>query len=108
MLSWLGLAGCGEITGDDLFEMSFCNCAKTMAATLCRHEALLLPEVYRQFSELVLSAGESSAEIPSMRWFVSRIYHYFGNNIVLECKHRRFGTILYHKDCHCKKCGTRS
>ena len=89
----------GQLQGDNLFELSFCRTAKNIVTALSRHEAMLLPVAYRQFSQLVHLTSEHNCELPSMRWFVSRIHHYFGDTIVLECKHRRFGTIIYHKNC---------
>ena len=87
---------CGMITSEDSIKLAFCKSAKSIAGTISRHEALLLPEVYRQFCESVVLASGSSNEIPTIRWFVSMIYHYFGNSIRFECKHRCFGTM---KDC---------
>ena len=48
-----------EANGDDLTELSFCNSAKLVAVALSRHEAMLLPVVYREFCDMVMSGGEA-------------------------------------------------
>ena len=91
--------GGNEVIGEDLLDLSFCKYAKTIAAALSRHEAMLLPVVYRQFTGVAQSAGVHKDNIPTKKWLVSRIYHYFDDSVVFQCKHRHFGTMLYHKDC---------
>ena len=43
-----------------------------------------------------LSAGN---KIPQKRWVLSRLNRHFGNILRVTCRHFRYGTVLYHKDC---------
>ena len=38
-------------------------------------------------------------EIPTSRWFLSHLHAHFENVLEVQCRHKRFGTLLYHKSC---------
>lgn len=70
------------------------------------NEAMLLPDLYRSFKETLSSEKRffphlvvTTDEVPSNRWFISRLNHYFGEIIAFECRLRYIGTVVFHKNC---------
>lgn len=91
------------ITEEEYFEMTCCYIIQDIATALSRNEAMLLPVIYRKFCELAHKEAatyhQNPIETPSIIWFISKLHHYLGEDVVMECKHRKFGTLLYHKNC---------
>lgn len=95
-----------NINKTDFFELVLCYSAECIATAMIANEALLLPDLYRKFKETVSSEKKKSPhlvitpdELPSNRWFISRLNHYFGDMIVFECRLRHVGTVVFHKNC---------
>ena len=71
-------------------------------------EDLLLPALYRDFvhdieqhyEDLTGSEEVPYETIPGTRWLLAQLHSLFGNLLrVEECKHRWFGSLLFHQDC---------
>ena len=68
-------------------------------------EAMLLPNVYKEFkSEVFANISQfphakslSENELPNSHWLLSQFHVYFENTI--QCRHKRYGTLLYHNSC---------
>ena len=39
------------------------------------------------------------SDIPTTRWLLSRLHLYFDNMLEVQCRHRRYGTLVYHNSC---------
>ena len=84
-----------------------CLSAKKLADAMKSHEALLLPALYRDFvhdieqhyEDLTGSEEVPYETIPGTRWLLAQLHSLFGNLLRVECKHRRFGSLLCHRDC---------
>ena len=67
---------------------------------------MLLPNLYRDFIH-ELHAHKTvfpqvcvcNNEIPTSRWFLLHLHAHFENVLEVQCRHKRFGTLLYHKSC---------
>ena len=38
-------------------------------------------------------------EIPGTGWVLARLSSYFGEMMEVKCKHRRYGSLVFHKNC---------
>ena len=83
-----------------------CPVGIEVALALSKDEALLLPNVYRDFVSKFKSPSNSyptvtvpENDVPSNRWLLSRLHHFFGDMVRVECKHKRHGSLLFHKNC---------
>jgi len=38
-------------------------------------------------------------DLPTNRWLLSRLHVFFEDNIEVQCRHKRFGTLIFHKNC---------
>lgn len=93
-----------NIDTSEFYELIFCHSAKKIAKTLANNEVMLLSAEYKAFYESVITPNQYNitvniAEVPCKRWFISKLNHYFGEDIAFACKHKRFGTMIYHKNC---------
>ena len=95
-----------NISREEYYDLIFCYTAQNIAKKLTKNEAMLLPTIYRSFFEsaalktsLYPYLNLTTSDIPSTLWFISRLHHYLGEDIVMECKHKRIGTMIYHKNC---------
>ena len=95
-----------NISREEYYDLIFCYTAQNIAKKLTRNEAMLLPTIYRSFFESAALKTScypylnlTTSDIPSTLWFISRLHHYLGEDIVMECKHKRIGTMIYHKNC---------
>ena len=41
----------------------------------------------------------SPNHVPGTRWLLSRLYSFFGSSMVVECKHKRFGSLVLYRHC---------
>ena len=69
-------------------------------------EAMLLPKLYKDFTQEVYthiasfsSVNFSESDIPSSRWLLSHLHLHFEDMIEVQCRQRRYGTLVYHKNC---------
>ena len=46
-----------------------------------------------------LDVSYDKSEIPSNRWFLSHLHAHFENMLDVQRRHRRYGTLLFHKNC---------
>ena len=102
------LQGKGEnIESIDFYEMVMCIIAKNLIALLKADEAVLLSTLYKSFVDKVYSESTKytlcdprrDSTIPQKRWVLSRLYRHFGDILTVTCRHSRYGTLLYHKNC---------
>ena len=83
-----------------------CIIGKYVGEKMKEDEAMLLPNLYRDFIH-ELHAHKTvfpqvcvcNNEIPTSRWFLSHLHAHFENVLEVQCRHKRFGTLLYHKSC---------
>ena len=70
-------------------------------------EAMLLPNIYRAFvHEINANTGSfnniasvNESDLPTIHWLLSHIQMHFDNMLEVQCRHKRYGTLLYHKCC---------
>ena len=69
-------------------------------------EAILLSTLYEMFVTQVYNEvknytflDRTAIQIPQKRWVLSQLHCHFGDVLCVACKHFRYGTVLYHKDC---------
>ena len=77
-------------------ELITCILIQTIIINAMRqNEALLLPCVYEKFKDISLEQAKkfplikSKDSLPSVRWLLSRLQNTLGDNLLLECKHKR-------------------
>ena len=97
-----------SLTGHDLavsdyLELMGCLTAKKVAEYLQNDQALLLTTIYREFVEEAQSKASlymsGAVHIPSIRWLLSRLHLYFGSMLIVQCKCRRYRSIVYLHGC---------
>lgn len=69
-------------------------------------EAMLLPKLHKYFTSNINANQHAFAnvsvcehDVPSSRWLISHLHLNFENMLEMQCRHRRYGTLLYHKHC---------
>jgi len=69
-------------------------------------EAMLLPSLYKDFVNdvhaklaLFTSVNMSDSDIPTSCWLLLCLHMHFENMLEVQCRHRRYGTLVYHKSC---------
>ena len=71
-------------------------------------EAMLLPTLHKELATEAFAnahhfpqvGGDLSEEdIPSSHWLLSQLYLYFEDKLEVHCRHRRYGTLLFHRSC---------
>ena len=71
-------------------------------------EAILLPTLHKELAiEAFTNAHHfpqvggnlSEEDIPSCRWLLSWLYLYFEDKLEVHCRHKRYGTLLFHRSC---------
>ena len=84
---------------------------KTFGEQMKADEAILLPKMHKDFvQEIYANIGPFSnsvhvhvhvcqSGIPTTRWLLSRLHLYFDNMLEVQCRHRRYGTLVYHNSC---------
>ena len=76
-----------------------------LAQAMREDEVLLLPILYEFFRATLADMCPTIGphEKPSIRWLLSRLNLHFGQILKVECKHRRFGSIVHHVNCDLSK-----
>ena len=96
-------AKAASIDRSDFNELVFCHNARKIAKTLANNEVVLLSAEYKAFFESAITPNQyvtvNISEVPCKRWFISKLNHYFREDIAFACKHACFGTMIYHKNC---------
>ena len=92
-------------------ELIACLTAHKLANALRNDEAMLLPAVHQSFTNEAYnqsanfpSVGVAApGDVPGTRWLLSRLHSFFGSSIEVQCKHKRFGSVIFHKECNLVK-----
>lgn len=96
-----------SMTMNEYFELSACLVAEKLADAFRNDEARLLPSVHRHFIDTVhtnptncpILESINPKHIPGTRWLLSRLHSFFGSGLEVQCKHKRFGSLLFNKHC---------
>ena len=100
-------AGNAELTTDNEYlGWVVCQIALKLAKILQRDEAILLPELHRQFCQLLTTSIDGfpnvhkslKTNLPTNRWLLSSIGNHLKDTLGIVCKHRRYGTLLYSRN----------
>ena len=90
----------------DYLEYVVCLVCKKVGEHMIADEALLLPTLHKELANEVLANAiifphldVSEQDIPTTRWLLSRLHLYFENQLEAQCRHRCYGTLLFHKRC---------
>ena len=90
--------------GESIESSEFYDLSSKMKA----NEAILLSTLYNSFiteaqseakNYTLLDPLSAGNKIPQKRWVLSRLHRHFGDILRVTCRHFRYGTVLYHKDC---------
>ena len=100
------LKGPKSISVSDYRDIVLCQIGIEVALAFSKDEVLLLPNVYRDFASKFQDPSNSyptliitENDVPSNRWLLSQLHHCFGDMLQVECKHKRYGSLLFHKNC---------
>ena len=108
MMEIESIRGKGEtIDCGEFYEMVLCMTGKTLTTKMKSDEAMLLSTLYQLFIRQVHTEANNYTsfdpigenKIPQKRWVLSRLYRHFGEVLSVACRHFRYGTVLYHKNC---------
>ena len=90
----------------EYLEYIVCKLCTYMGERMKADEAMLLPKLYKLFTNEFLAQKQhfpnisvSDSDIPTKRWLTSHIHAHFENEIEVQCIHRCYGTLIYHKSC---------
>ena len=93
-------------TLSDYIEYTVCSVCKGLGGKMKDDEATLLPTLHKQFRHDFFSNTDSfpnvcvqEKDVPSTRWLLSQLYAYFEGSIEVQCRQKRYGTLVYHKHC---------
>ena len=90
------------------FEMIMFTTAKMVVEHIHNNEAILLPTVYKQhvsnankYKTSVHLGTEAlkQEDIPSRQWVVSMLHMHLRGLIEIQCKRKRYGSVIYLHDC---------
>ena len=96
-----------DMLRSEYFELIACLTAHKLATALKNDEAMLLPAVHQSFTNEAYSQSANfpsvgvvaPGDVPGTRWLLSRLHSFFGSSIEVQCKHKRFGSVIFHKEC---------
>ena len=94
-----------SVTKYEYFELVMCVTALKLVAAMKANEVTLLPDLYESFQSDVATRAASFpslmpiGDVPGPRWLASQLSWYFGEMLIVECNHKRFGSLLYHVNC---------
>ena len=91
----------------EFLEFQACVVCQKVGEKMKSDEVMLLPVLHKEFKQEVLVCVQqfpqvcdiSEDDIPGSRWLLSRILQYFEGILEIQCRQRRVGTLLFHKDC---------
>ena len=101
------LCGKGDIISiNEYLELIICGIGQVVLKAMQQNQVLLLPDLYKQFCESALqrksdfpSVKLSKESLPSIKWFVIQLHSIFEDNVLFECKHKKFGTMVLSRHC---------
>ena len=82
--------------------------ADKLAASMKSDQAVLLSKLYHNFDNTIIKESKNYPSLSSTKqtnssshcWVLSRLHSIFaGESLVMICKHEKYGTLLYHKQC---------
>ena len=81
--------------------------ADKLAASMESDQAVLLTKLYHNFFNTIIKESKNYPSLSSTKqtnssshcWVLSRLHSIFGESLVIICKHEKYGTLLYHKQC---------
>ena len=95
-----------NIGKEEYIEMIMYQAAQTVLAAMKTNEAMLLLKLYKNFisdihvkSKKYPSLNLGNTSQPSCRWVLSRLHAMFGDSLTVVCKHARYGTNLFYRQC---------
>ena len=73
-------------------------------ATAFRNDEAMLPYTNTLLTTLVASnfpgvESVSPEHVPGTRWLLSRLHSFFGTSLVVKCRQKRFGPVMFHESC---------
>ncbi len=88
-------------------EFVACVVAKKVGERMKADVAMLLPalhnelayEAFANVSMFPQVSDLSERDIPTSRWLLSLLHLYFEDKLEVQCRHRRYGTLLFHTEC---------
>ena len=94
------------VTLSDYIDYTMCSTCKRLGEKMKVDEAALLPNLYKQFREELLANAVSfpnvsvqENDVPSTRWLLAQLYACFEGSIQVQCRQKRYGTLVCHKHC---------
>ena len=92
---------------NEYFELSACFTAQHIADYLENDQVMLFPDIYNGFKERVSTKSLTytcidtvqDKDMPSKRWLLARLHNFFDNMLMVECRHRRHGSLVYLEGC---------
>ena len=85
-----------DMSLSEYLELVACSIGHRVLTAMRQNEALQLPDLYRQYCSRALSENIqypminiAREDLPTIRWLLSKLYAYFGEHIVFECKHKK-------------------
>ena len=97
------------VTIGDYLEYVVCLICKRVGDRMKAGETMLLPSVYKKFKrEIYANTAPFShnvhvqvceGDIPNAHWLLSHLHLYFENMLEVQCRHRQYSTLLYHRIC---------
>ena len=93
-----------SMNSTDFLELVALETALNLANQLETNEVALLLDVYSDFqgrlsNHALLHTSVSMPKVPGQRWLLSRLEFSFDGKIVVECKHRRIGSLIFLEGC---------
>ena len=91
----------------DYLELNAWFTAQHIADYLGNDQVMLFPDIYNDFKERVTTksltytsiANVQNKDIPSKRWLLARLHNFFESKLIVECRHRRHGSLVYLEGC---------
>lgn len=96
-----------NVTMSEYCELSACSVAEKLANAFKNDEAQLLPSLHHEFTLSMCTysmnypaiGSVSPNHVPGTRWLLSKLCSFFGSSMVVECKHKRFGSLALYRHC---------
>ena len=89
----------------DYIDYTLYSICKRFGEKMKVDEATLLPNLHTQFCEELSSNRVAfprvsvQDDIPSSQWLLSQLHTCFEGSVEIQCRQKRYGTFIYHKQC---------
>ncbi len=90
----------------DYLEFIMYIITKRVVEHVQNNKAILLSTVYKQYiteatsmADHYLGAVLNKDDLPSRKWLVSRLHMHLENLIEIQCRHKRYGSIIFLHNC---------